>query len=221
MAASYIPPKDSNLATWAANFAALTTANPALYGLDATSAAAIATANAAWQAAYTVITTPATKSVTTVAAKNTAKLSFISIARLYGRQISINPGVTNGDKLALGLNLPNNTPTPVPAPTSYPILTVLGATPLQHTLSVSDQNTPNKRSKPQGAIQLQLFLGVSSVPLTDPTLCNLYSTPTKMIPIPVNFDSGQVGKVATYFGRWATRAGLVGAFSAATSNVIA
>lgn len=219
MAAPYIPPKNAQFAAWAANFSALLTASPATYASDAPTAANVAALNAALQAAYTVINTPSTKSKTTVLAWNNAKQAFLASVRPLAVLISRNPGVASADKTAIGVNLPNNTPTPVPQPSTSPILSFVGATPGQHTWAFADQNTPAKRIKPQGVLQLQTFVSVGETVATDPTTALLATTPTKS-PFALNFTSDQAGKIATVWGRWATRTGLVGPWSSAAHQVI-
>lgn len=219
MAQPYIPPKDSDLLAWATNFDSTIAATPATFGLLPADAAAITAVVAPYQAAQAVVDNPATKTATTVAAKNNAKQAMLVVVRAYASQIRLNAGVTDADKLAIGLNLPNNSPSPIPAPTSSPILTIIGATPGQLTLRYADSNTPDKRSKPQGVTALQLFVGVATSALTDPEDATFNSLTTKQ-PVAVTFLPGDAGKVATLFGRWSTRTGLVGPWSNPTSFVV-
>lgn len=219
MAAPYIPPKDSDFLAWCTNFDNLITATPAAYGLVPADAAAITAVVAPYQAAQAVVDNPATKTSVTVADKNNAKQAALVILRTYASQIRLNAGVTDGDKLALGLNLPNNSPSPIPAPTSSPIVTIIGATPGQLTMRFADSNTPDKRSKPQGAISMQLFLAVATASTSDPTDASFYANVTKQ-PFAIDFDNTQAGKVATIFGRWQTRTGLVGPWSTGASFVV-
>jgi hypothetical protein len=153
--------------------------------------------------------------------------AFLAIARPYATQIRLNPGVTDADKIALGLNLPNNTPSPVPPPTTFPVLAFVSATPLAHTLRFADSMTPTQLGrKPQGVKQIQLFRTIATTPQSDPTVALLYGDFTK-IPLTVGFSSGDAGKYATYFARW-TNANRqvggsivpVGPWSAALSAII-
>jgi len=176
--------------------------------LSGAAAAIISTAVDAFVAALDAYTVD-TRNAVLVAAKNSAKLAMISILRTYSAQIRINPGVLNADKLALGLNLPNNSPSPIPPPTTSPLITVIGATPGQHTLRFADQNTPDKRLMPFGVVGLELFIGIGVTVFTDPDQCSYYGRFTKQ-PIPVNFDPGDAGKLATYFGHWVSRATPIG-----------
>ncbi len=219
MAAPYIPPKNGAFIAWAANFSTLLTASPSTYGSDAPTAANIASLNTPLQAAYVVITNPATKSKTTVLAYNNAKQAFLASVRPLAVLISRNPGVASSDKTNIGVNLPNNTPTPIPAPSTSPIISFTGATPGQHTYTFADQNTPAKRIKPQGVLQLQTVVAIGTAPATDPTTVPPGPAVTKS-PFPVTFASGDAGKIATIWGRWVTRKGLTGPWSSAVSQVI-
>jgi hypothetical protein len=219
VAAPYIPPRDSDLVPWATNFRTLIVAAPATYGLVAADGVAITAVVDPYLAAQVLVDNPATRTPVTIADKNNKKQAMLVVLRAYASTIRINAGVTDADKLALGLNLPNNNPSPIPAPTSSPIVTIIGATPSQLTLRYADENTPASRRKPQGVTALQLFVGVSTIALNDPDLTAFDSLVTKQ-PVAVTFDPTDAGKVATMFGRWSTRTGLVGPFSLPATFII-
>lgn len=212
MTTPYIPPRDTDLSAWSANFAALITAAPALYGLLPADAVIIAATDNTWQADLAIALAPVTRTEPAIAAKNSSKLAGVDTWRVYAQQIRANPGVTNADKLALGLNLPNNSPSPIPAPPTNPLLSFLGATPFQHTLRYADSTTPASRAKPAGAIQLQLYAQVAPTAGTDPNAASLVGVHTAN-PVAVNFSAPDVGKLATYWARWITQTGLVGPWS--------
>ena len=221
MAAPYIPPKDADLVNWAQNFSDLITASPPTYGLTPSDATAIANANNTWQAAYVVAVTPATRTEVTVAAKNAAKIAFVQLARTYASQIRINPGVTNADKLALGLNLPNNSPSPIPPPLTWPILSLPTSGPGLHEVRFADSATPSSRAKPANAIAMQLFRGIGNAIIVNPAECEYLANVTRQ-PYQSTFsDPADAGKVATYFARWAVRNGGFGPWSAGVSMTIA
>lgn len=214
MAAPYIPPKDSDLNDWLNNFSTLITASPTTYGLTAPDAVIIAAAVALWNSAYALVVDPGTKTIVTVAAKNAEKVAVVSICRTYASQIRINPGVTNPDKVDLGLNLPNNSPSPIAAPTTFPLLSIQQSGPLIHVIRYADNTTPDSRAKPAGALQMELWRTAAGAAVLSPDDCALWATLTKQ-PFNSVFGSGDRGKVATYFARWVTRTGLVGPWSAA------
>lgn len=208
----YIPPRDTEFAAWLDNFSTLITASPATYGLIAADAVVIAAQNTAFGAALTAATGMGTRSPVTVAAKNVAKINALAIVRPYAQQVSLNAGVIVDDKIALGVNPRTNTPTPIPAPTQAPILSIVGATPLQHTLRFAPTDSPTSRGKPFGAMTMQLFALASATAVTDQAALAFVAQITKN-PVAVDWDAGDTGKQAYYAARFVTRAGLVGPWS--------
>lgn len=220
MTAPYIPPKDADLVNWGDNFATLITAAPATYGLDASDALAIQTAFDTFDAAYTIAINPATRTTPSIADKNAAKVAFVGLARTYASQIRLDPGVTNMDKLDLGLNLPNNSPAPIPAPLTWPLLDLPTAGPGLHELRYADSATPASRAKPANATAMLLFRGIGTAVITDPEACTFLAAVTKQ-PYQSTFDPADAGKIATYFARWQVRNGGLGPWSAGQSMTIA
>jgi len=229
MAIPYIPTTDSGLDAWALNFSTLITANPALYGLDAAAAVSIATAQANYAAAYLLggssgspptPVNPSTFTAITVAAKNSEKIALTVVARTYASQIRLDPGVANADKLALGLNLPNNSPSPIPAPSTFPVLTIVAIAQGLMQLRYADNLTPSSRKKPDGALQMELWRGIDTLVIADPADCTLTAVVTKQPYVSVFADVADAGKKGTFFARWLTRRGLFGPWSAGVSATI-
>lgn len=227
MAGSYIPTQDQGLDNWANTFQAAIAASPGAYGLASGDAVAITAAYNAYHAAYLLggvvqphsqPVNPATRTPSTVAAKDVQKAAALIVFRSYAQIIGSNAGVSDMDRSAAGLTIRATGRTPIPAPGTMPILGLVGATHLQQTLRFADSATPTVKAKPFGTIQMELWRGIGVAAITDPALTLFYGLITKT-PFPVDFDAGDVGKFATYFGRWTTRRGLVGPWS--TSLVIA
>ena len=101
--ASYIPSKNANLKNWLANFSSLITTSPSLYGLASADAANISNAVAAFNLAFTPITSGATKTAAAVSAFNTQKVLTLAVVRPYAQAISLNVGVSSNNKVAPGL----------------------------------------------------------------------------------------------------------------------
>ena len=80
----------------------------------------------------------------------------------------------------------------------------------QQTLSYKDQSTPTTKAKPFGAIGLDLRQGIGVANITDPNLCSPVGVITKS-PTNIATSNGDVGKIASYVGRWCTRSGPGGA----------
>lgn len=219
--APYIPTRDTDLDTWLANFSTLITASPSTYGLVSGDASAIAAAVAAWHAAYLLVTSPSTKTAATVADKDTERTSVLATVRPYAQQISLNAGVSSMDKIAVGVNARTSVPTPITAPTTYPLITIVSAITWGHIIRFRDQMaSPSVKAKPYGVLQCQIFAATSPTPVTDPTLLPQVGVETKS-PFTQMWAPAALGLKAYYAGRWVTRKGLVGPFGPIVNFVVA
>jgi hypothetical protein len=200
----YIPSQDGLLNTWAQNFAALITAAPSTYFLAPGDAASIQAADDAYAAAYTLAIEPATRTKPSVAAKDNARSAMLLTLRSYAILIRNNQGVSDENKLALGLTVPDLTPTPIPAPDTSPILTVVAATPGEFTIRYADSATPDKKAKPFGAIGLEIFAAApaSGVPTFDTS--TYMGTFTKQ-PLGLDVSRFTAGRLCYLWARWVTR----------------
>lgn len=205
--APYIPPQDAAFSNWFLNFETLIAASPATYGLLAADATLITATYASWIAAYNLVTSPTTKTAAAVSAKNTAKVNSLGVIRPYAQTISLNPAVSSGNKIALGLNPRTSTPTPVTPPTSNPILALQSYGPGIAILRYRDSSaSPSVKAKPYGVRGLNLYAASSSTPITDPTQLAQIVRPTKS-PFILNVP-GLVGPVPAYLAaRWAIQTG--------------
>jgi hypothetical protein len=214
-ASDWIPSTDAAKATFAATFAAGITADPGSYGLVAGDATAFTILTAAYTAALDVATNDATRTPATIAAKDAAKNAMIPELRRLGNLIQANPAVSDADKVAIGLTVRDTGPgsqTPVPAPSTFPLLNILSATPFNHNLKVTDSDTPTTNAKPPGAIALEFRAQVSATPIADPEDIEYAGLETSHL-VNFQFQAGDVGKQVYYAGRWITRTGLVGPWS--------
>lgn len=205
--ASYIPPRDADLNNWLANFSTLISASPATYGLLSSDAVTIATAVLNWTSAYTLVTSSSTKTAATVSAKNTQKVNVLAVVRPYAQTISLNPGVSSPNKIALGLNPRTSTPSPITPPTSNPVLLIQAGGNLSLIIRYRDSAaSPSVKAKPYGVTQLQLYGQASATPITNPALLPLLQTVTKS-PATITFASSAAGMQAYLAARWAIRTG--------------
>lgn len=206
---SYIPSSKADFALWLANFAALIAGTPAAYGLVVGDGTAISAVNTAYQTAYTAATTPETRTSATIAEENAQRASATATVRPYAVTVSRNPAVSNELKTGLGVNLPNSARTPVPAPTTQPVLSHVQSNHLTATLDYRDATTPTSKAKPFGAIALELRREIGTAPAVDPDSAATLALLTKS-PTDITFAAGDMGKVVTLWSRWVTRSGPAG-----------
>lgn len=206
---SYIPPQDALFDTWLLNFTTLLTATPIAYGLTAPDAVICAAQYTLWHPLYLAAINPATRTSPAIAAKDGARITAVATIRPYAQLISKNMGVSDALKTGIGVNLPNTVPVPIPPVTTSPILLLQAAAPQQHILQYRDSTTPTSKAKPFGAVALEVWRAVGTVPAVSPEACTFLGLWTKS-PNISSFLVGDVGKVATYFCRWTTRSGTGG-----------
>lgn len=201
----YIPPKDADFNNWLSSFDALLTADPTIYGLEASDATAVATVTTAWTAAYAAAVDPATRTTPTIAAKDAARASAEAVVRPYAVTISRNPGVTNENKEAIGVTVPSEVKTPIPPPTDAPALSLKSAISLNQTLTYKVAGQSGK-AKPFGSVGVEVFRSVGTVAATDPAQAAYNGTVTKS-PFRQAFNAEDQGKFVTYWARYVTRSG--------------
>ena len=204
--APYIPVADGPFESWLLNFSTLITAAPATYGLTAPDAVIIAGVYTPWNAAYLAAIDPITRTSVTIATKDAARVAAEAVVRPYAQQIAKDNGVTNGDKTALGLNLPNPTRPPIPPPLTAPAITFQTAQPLTHVMRYSDTGAPSGKAKPDGSIGVEIWRKVGVSAEVDPANCTYYATVTRC-PFRSTFGAPDVGKVCTYFARFVNKSG--------------
>lgn len=211
--APYLPPRDADFDVWLANFSTLLTANPNLYGQTSGVASSIATAYTAWHSAYLLAIGGSTRGPFTVSQKDDQRVNASAVVRPIATTISLNAGVAANDKIAIGVNPRTSGLTPIAAPTSNPVLSLIGAQHLAMFFRYRDDQAPaGVRSKPFGVTQLQLFGATSTTVVSDQATLPLIGVYTK-VPVMVAWQSSDVGKTAYIAARWQTRTGLVGPWS--------
>jgi hypothetical protein len=149
-----------------------------------------------------------------------ARKSAESFCRQQARIIKYNDGVSDADKIAIGVRPQNPKRRPIDVPRSSPLLKIVGAASRSHSLHFNDSNTPTSRAKPFGAIQLQVFVALADTPVRDPELAH-YCGGASRNGFEVSYEHEDDGKVATYFGRWVSRRGDVGPWSLPVSMRVA
>lgn len=213
MPSSYLPQPLPAFRDWFQNFADLITLSPSTYGLTTSDALSIQASYDTFAAAYAISTSPLTRTPTTVQDTITARNTSVQIIRAYGRLILANQGVADADKVALGLHLRDTVNTPIPAPLTNPLLTLVGATPGQITAQYRDSAaSPGIKAKPFGAASMQLFVAFGTVAPVTPGATPFQKLVTKS-PFFVDTSTATPGQTAFVYARWVTARGLIGPWS--------
>jgi hypothetical protein len=219
-ATDFVPAKDQDLKAFTLNFSTKITAAPATYGLTAGQATAFAALYATFATALTAATDPATRTSVTVAAKDTARQAIVFSLRQLARVVQSTPGISPANLETLGLTVRQTVPTPIPPPTTKPVVAV------ERTLSqalqcrFSDETTPTSRSKPFGAVSCEVRATAALVPPASADAATFKGMASR-VPFTISFDAGDVGKTAYIYARWLNAKGEVGPWSTVTTSTIA
>jgi len=208
----YIPVRDADYADWMANFRNQldtdTAGGSAAYlGVSDAQYIVIDAAASAFADAYEAATEPATRTPVTVAAKNTAKANLTPIIRAASMTLTNNENATDEIRARYGLTVPKGTRTPVPPPTSHPLMEVRKLNVGVATVAYSDSDNPEGKNKPAGAVGVEVFCGFSddgsAVEIED----SMYSLTATKAPFALPVDPANRGKTMTLRGRYVTRSG--------------
>jgi hypothetical protein len=220
MSGSYLPTRDEALDPWLLNFQTLIAASPTSYGLVTSDATAITAAYTSWHSAYLAATNPTTRTHATVSTKNTQKSNVIGVVRGYAATIRPNRAVSDALKIGLGLHVRDTSPTPVPPPSTVPVLAITQMRQGLQEVRVTDELTPNSRARAAGSAGMLLFRVVGAAPVNDPAQAQFLAF-TGKTDFTCTYASSDNGKTATYFARWTNAKGEMGPWSQAMPVSIA
>jgi hypothetical protein len=217
----YVPKHEGELETWAQRFANNIAAAPADYGVTAEVSAAISQAVERYVQALAIARNKATRTKANVAVKNAAKAAMLKVLRSAAQQIRANAAVSSTLKLGLQIKQAGRAAGTAPSLTARPLLRLAAVEPLRHVIGYGHTEAIG-RSKPAGAIGLQLFLHVGEVDAApagpeDARFLRFISRQ----PYTVDFKADQIGKTAFYFARWQTMTGDTGPWSAVLKMTVA
>lgn len=221
-ARNYLPTTIDNKIVWLNNFLAYITNNSSELGMSSSEVLEVTDALNLALDAYALSSVAETRTAATIADTN-AKLNFaIGVARKYAQQINNSPNTTDLMRAAIQITIRDSQKTPIPAPLSYPVITVKAATPLNHTLKFQDSEAilTKSKAKPFGAVAMELRQHNGATAPASPEVALFVGLITKS-PFAVEQDPADVGQTAHYYGRWITARGLTGPWSALASMTIA
>lgn len=222
--AKWLPSRDTALLPFAQSFSARVTAGAASLGFTPAEATALANLVTAYQSALSTALSPLTRTKTAVENKDLAKAQLVATIRSFARRIQANPAVTSTQKLEIGLPVHKTTPTPVPPPTTKPLLTIAGrGGNLGLTLRIADETTPDRRAKPRGVAGAEVYTYVpkeGEAPPEDLEQWRYEGTARTGI-FTADFNPADDGKMAYVRAVWVSTRGASGPVSGTVSARVA
>jgi hypothetical protein len=123
MPKSFFPRTDSGMFTWSEHLAAKLLAAPEAYGVTQEAAAELAALQADYAAAYLRASDPSTRTRSAVIGRRAALAALKAAARRAVMAVRADPGVTDAQKVDLGLTVPvgggGGRPPPPPPPARW------------------------------------------------------------------------------------------------------
>ncbi|HZZ42400.1 MAG TPA: hypothetical protein VFE58_05650 [Tepidisphaeraceae bacterium] len=212
MGNSWLPLKDADLLPFMQNMSGKITATPATYGLLPADATALAGYLTTFSTNLAVATAPATRTAVSVAAKDISKAVLVADARIIAKKVQANPAVTPDQKIALGLPVHKDTPTPIPAPSTKPMLNIVGNGGRTVKILIKDETTPTKKAKPPGYEGSAVYTYVPTAgeePPADLTEWRFEGLATRG-DFEIDYRPGDVGKTAYILANWLNPRGEAG-----------
>jgi len=166
----FVPSRDADLLAFSANFNALINADPTIFGLTVAQGAAYAVLHDAFAAALAVTTSDATRTPSSIVAKNDARDALehgASGLRKLAAIIQAHPGTTNEMRSDLGLTVRDTEPSPVPVPETAPNLSIEKTVGRSVEIRLRDAENPTNRGRPANAIGATILGCVADDPPAD------------------------------------------------------
>jgi hypothetical protein len=208
MADQFPPTRESELLSFSANFDTLITATPTAFGLVAGQAVAYNALHTAFESALDAATKPSTRTKPKITAKDVAKEALVDGPgglRELAAIIQAFPGTSDEERENFGLPVRDTEPTPVPAPTIPPVMSIERQLGRSVTVRLRDAENPDRRGKPDGVIGASVFMFVGDDPPANPMNATfLFNTSKNVFDIdfPAEIVSGaKVWLTAFWFNR--------------------
>jgi hypothetical protein len=219
MSTDYIPRSDAEFDRWQQSLVAQLGKDKARFNVADATLTTLADAQAKWANALAEHNNAQADADTKLQAKNTARREYEGLLRAQAQQLQNAPHTTDADRAAFGLTISTGRRTAAPAPTTRPVAVVDTSHRLRHTISFSDEETPNSRRKPDGVRGCELWVKVGDPAPTDPAELRFLALDTAT-PYVAEYDGADAGKTAHYMLRWTSTRGEAGPWSQTVSATI-
>jgi hypothetical protein len=214
----FIPTGDTALRNWSLNFSTLITATPTAYGLTSGDATAYGTLHTAYASALTTALDPATRTPVTVAAKDSARSALVAKARELAAKVQATPSVTPAQKTSLGITPRDAGRTPIPPPSTRPVITINSTAGGNFSLRVVDETVVVGRKRPYGYRGAILYYATGASAPASPADCTVLGVTTR-VPQAFDLSSVAVGTRVWLMAQWFNTRGQLGPASTVVSQI--
>lgn len=153
----FLPVRDNGLKSWAYAFSKHLNSDPESFGVSAAQAASFGLLSDQFAAALKLTKEPSNNTVVTRRHKNGIRKELVQSARALARQINAAPGITNRQRARLQLTIPSRSRRRVSAPSSKPLLYIMGRTGRRVTILLRDVKNNTSGKRPEGVYGATIF----------------------------------------------------------------
>jgi len=222
MSTNYLPRPDTDFAAWMDNFDTYANAHLADLGLLPADGLALANGNNDWKAMLAAHVSAAAAAQSARQAKDASRASLEGLVRQMVRALQASSAVDDSERAALGITVPDTTPTPIGPIGTVPVARLESPTRLRHIIHFADSATPTSKAKPPGAMGAEIWISLLPVGQptpTDPASFTLVALDTRT-PYTLDFQAAEGGKNAHYLLRWVSTKGDKGPWSETASATV-
>ena len=219
MAKDYISGGDDAFNAWQANFVNYANANLASLGLVVPDLISILSAQAAWTPSLTAHVAAQANAQSARATKDGNRTVLEVLIRALVRRLQASPSVSDAEREALGITVPDLGATAAATPTTRPLCQVDTSQRLRHTIDFTDESTPTRKAKPAGVMGAEIWVKIGPTPPVDPSELTFLAVDTRT-PYTADFDGADGGKQAHYMLRWVNTRGETGPWSETATATI-
>jgi hypothetical protein len=215
----YVPRANDAFKDWVTAFAGIIAGNPAVYGLAPAEAETLAQWAQRYVQAYDVAQQERTRTKVTIRERDELRAAITPLFTGYAQRIKLNDGISDPDKIAIGVRPRRRSRSRRSCPASSPTLNFIAAYAAVDRLHFGDSTTSDSRAKPYGAERLELFVAYGDSGDSPPSIDDArYLGSVRRNPIMVHRDPAQGDRPRTYWARWAGHNDDVGPWSLPAST---
>jgi hypothetical protein len=147
----FFPDREADMLAWGRAFTQQLSSREGHFGVPDDMVASMVDAQAAFEEAYLLATSPSTRTSGNIASKNDARTQMERVARLIARWLGQSVLTNAEDRLALGLNVPKQRVHQIAPPSAAPIVRVLRIDGADVAIRLIDAERSSSRALPDGA----------------------------------------------------------------------
>jgi hypothetical protein len=217
----YIPHEEASFVPWANNFVSQVTQKGAAWGISDAEKTKLTEYHDTFVQKYDTAMNPATGTQAAIQEKNDAKDDFIAyIRRIYRMRILHSDTVTKADRDLLQVPIHDTINTPIPPPSTAPLLTTDTSVHLQHKLKAVDSVATRKRGGLPAKVRgVEIWRKIDGAQPADDSEFSYLATSTSSTHVE-SYALGCAGKIVWYRCRWVNGRNQPGPWSEIVSAIV-